>query len=213
VTLTVVNRRAISFKGLIAAFAISSLSLAPLVLWVSGVRPPGTLRGAAAPVAVSAPPSIAQVQFMSDLATTRVHLSDFIEGENNHYVGRWTLHGEAVLGVDLSQAQYAKLDNERKRATLRLPQPHMISSKLDHDRCEEIYIKSKVWIPTSSRQPLRDEVWKHADRKIQRLGHEAGYMERAKVQAERVLEKLFDGFGWKVDFEWQAPSEDAPRRP
>ncbi len=163
------------------------------------MRAPGTALGAIGPP----PPSIAQIQGLSELATTRVHIQDVIEGENNHYIGRWTLHGEVVLGVDLSSARYLKTDKDGKRATLHLPQPHVISSKVDHDRSEEISIKWKAWVPTSSPQILRDEVWKNADRKIERLGKEIGYMERAKVQAERVLGQLFEGVGWKVDFEWQ----------
>jgi Protein of unknown function (DUF4230) len=79
----------------------------------------------------------------------------------------------------------------------------VISSKVDHERSQEVFIKWKAWLPTSSSQLLRDEVWKHADRKIHRLGQETGYMERAKVQAERVLGQLFEGVGWKIEFEWQ----------
>ena len=37
----------------------------------------------------------------SELATARVHVSDVIEGENQHFKGRWLLHGEVILGVDL----------------------------------------------------------------------------------------------------------------
>jgi Protein of unknown function (DUF4230) len=182
---------------LVAAFAVAVLFVVPLLLWFLGIKWPGSA------LAAPPPPSIAQIQSMSELATTRVHLSDFIEGENAHYIGRWTLHGEVVLGVDLSAVRYVKVDEAAKRATLSLPQPHLISSKVDHERSAEVWVKSKVWVPTSSSQVLRDEVWKHADRKIQRLGQELGYMERAKVQAERVLGQLFEGVGWKVNFEWQ----------
>ena len=190
--------RAISFGRLIAAFAISTLLFVPQALWIVRIELP-------LPPAVPArpPPSIAQIQSMSELATTRVHLTDSIEGENAHYVGRWTLHGEVVLGVDLSEARYTKVDVANQRATLQLPQPHQISAKVDHERSEEISIKPKLWVPTSREQILRDEVWKEADHKIQRLGEEVGYRERAKVQAERVLGHLFEGVGWTVDFEWR----------
>ena len=190
--------RAISFGRLIAAFAISTLLFVPQALWIVRIELP-------LPPAVPArpPPSIAQIQSMSELATTRVHLTDSIEGENAHYVGRWTLHGEVVLGVDLSEARYTKVDVANQRATLQLPQPHQNSSKVDHERSEEISIKWKVWVPTSREQLLRDQVWTEAGRKIQRLGEEVGYRERAKVQAERALDHLFEGVGWKVDFEWR----------
>jgi hypothetical protein len=188
--------RAISFGRLIAAFAISVLLFVPLALWLIGVEAPRTIE-------VKLPPSIAQIQSMSELATTRVHLTDSIEGENAHYIGRWILHGEVVLGVDLSAAHYTKVDVANQRATLRLPQPHQITSKVDHDHSEEIAIRSKVWFPASSEQLLRDEVWRQADRKIQRLGEEVGFKERAKLQAERALDHLFQGVGWTVDFEWR----------
>ena len=188
--------RAISFRRLIAAFAISMVLFVPLALWLIGVKAPRT-------IAVKLPPSIAQIQSMSELATTRVHLTDSIKGENAHYIGRWILHGEVVLGVDLSAARYTRVNVAHQRATLQLPQPHPIISKVDHERSEEISIKSKLWFPTSSEQLLRDEVWRQADRKIQRLGAEVAYQERAKLQAERALDHLFQGVGWTVDFEWR----------
>lgn len=193
------KNRALSFKGLVSAFSIAILFFVPLALWLIGVPVPGSPRTASS----KPPPSIAQIQSMSDLATTRVHLSDYIEGENNHYSGRWSLHGEVILGVDLSAVRYANVDNEARRAILQIPQPHVISSKVDHERSEEVYLKAKVWMPMSDKRLLRDEVWKQADRKIEKLGHETGYMERAKVQTERALEQLFEGVGWKVDCEWQ----------
>jgi hypothetical protein len=94
-----------------------------------------------------------------------------------------------------------KVDQQARRAILHLPDPHLISSKVDHERSDELYVRSKAWVPTSDKKRLRDEVWKEADRKIQRLGQEAGYMERARVQAERALVQLFEGVGWRVDFE------------
>jgi len=170
------RRRPLSFKALIAAFAISTLLFLPLTLWLLGVRAPG----ADAPVPL--PPSISQIQALSELATTNVHISDSIEGENSHYVGRWALHGEVILSVDLSTVKYIKTDQATKRATIHLAQPHILSSKVDHERSHEMSVTWKSWIPpTSSSQILRDEVWKQADRKLQRLGEEPGYTERAKV--------------------------------
>jgi hypothetical protein len=192
---TIEKSKPVTLRGILAAFVICSTALV-LGLWWLGVRLPGA---SAAPL----PPPIALIQSLSDLATTKVHITDSIELENNHYIGRWSLHGEVVLGVDLSAVRYVKVDEVAKRATLRLPRPHQISSKVDHERSEEVFIKWKSLFPTSDKQILRDEVWKQADRKIQRLGQEVGYIERAKVQAERVLGQLLEGAGWKADFEWQ----------
>jgi hypothetical protein len=196
---TVARNRGMTFQGLVCAIALALLTFLPLALWLSGVSVPGREPGGSNP-----PPPIAQIQSLSDLATTRVHISDSIEGENDHFQGRWALHGEVVLGVDLSKVRYGRSDREARRVTLILPQPHLVSGKVDHDRSEERSLDAKVPSATwrSSPKSLRDEVWKQADRKIRRLGQEPGYVERAKVQAERVLIRLFEGVGWKVEFEW-----------
>jgi hypothetical protein len=193
--------RAISIRGLTSAFTLSTLVLVPLGLWNFGIKPPGDANAAALP------PSIAVIQSMSELATSRVHISDFIDGENDHYKGRWTLHGEVVLGVDLSDVTYIESHPDKREAVLSLPLPHLVSSKVDHERSEELYVKAVAWVPLSSRQALRDEVWKQADRKIERLGQQPDYMEFARVQAERVLLKLFKDMGWNVRFEWKVQKQ------
>lgn len=190
-------RHGVSRGGLTSAFALSALFLVPTVLWVYGVPVPWVK-------AAPPPPPLAVVQSLSELATARIHISDSLEGENKHYRGKWLLHGEAILGVDLSKAAYRGIDTDKRKAVLVLPLPRLLSSKVDHDRSEELYVKSLSFLAwTSDPKVLRDEVWKQADRKIERLGQEPGYMERAKVQAERVLLELFNGVGWTVNVEWQ----------
>jgi hypothetical protein len=199
----------ITFGGMVSAFTVSGLLFLPSGLWyVSSSRLP------AAPAPVIPPPPIAVIQGMSELATTRVHLSDFIEGENGHYKGKWSLHGEVILGVDLSKVTYVAADSQKREAVLGVPLPKLIQSKVDHERSEEIYMKKVAWIPLSSPKVLRDEIWRHADRKLQRLGEEPEYMERTKSQTESVLQKLFEGVGWTVRVEWQeTTSSTEPQSP
>jgi hypothetical protein len=180
------------------AFALALVVLVPLTMWLTGVQPPGH----SPPTSPSLPP-IVQVQSMSELATTRVRIADCIAGDNDNWSVKWALHGEVVLGVDLSQAQYAEVSVGSRTATLSLPLPHLISGKVDHDRSTELYAKSKWWIPVPPNGPpglqsLRDEVWKHGDVKIQQLGQQEGYRQTTRVNTERVLNGLFEPLGWKV---------------
>ena len=109
---------------------------------------------------------------MSDLATLRVQIADSLTGENKHWEVRWMLHGEAVLGVDLSRATYVSVDDENRRAVLSLTKAHVISSKVDHHRSVELTAKQKTLLPSPGLKSLRDEVWQHADEKVARLaGH------------------------------------------
>lgn len=189
-------RKPITAGGVAAALLLPSLCLVPAVLWALGYLEMGGKP-------ISLPPSIAVMENMTELATTRVHLTDTIEGENNYYQGKWLLHGDAILGVDLSKVAYLRTDPDRKEAVLSLPPPHLISSKVDHDRSAEMAMEKRYWIVFSDPKALRDEVWKEADHKLQRLAVEANNLEPAKAQAERVLRNLFDGVGWRVQFAWQ----------
>jgi len=153
-------------------------------------------------------PPISRIQAMSDLATLRVQVADTIVGENEHWEVRWMLHGEAVLGVDLSKATYASVDEESRKATLYLPASHVISSKVDHHRSAEIGVKQMTWLPSPGLKSLRDEVWQHADDKVACLANHEGYLEATKLQAERVLNKFFQDVGWTVLYEWRTP--DSP---
>lgn len=184
-------------SGMGSALMLTTLILVPTGMWVYGVPVPWAQ-------ASPPPPPLAVVQSLSELATARIHISDSIEGENDHYRAKWALHAEVILGVDLSKAAYRKVDLEKRKAVLELPLPRLISSKIDHDRSEELYVKTlSVLAVFSDPKLLRDEVWKQAGRKIERLGQEPGYVERAKVQAERVLLELFHGVGWTVSVDWQ----------
>ena len=144
---------------------------------------------------------------MSDLATLRVRIADTITGKNNHWEVRWILHGEAVLGVNLAQAQYLSIDKEHRKATLSLPACHVISSKVDHHRSEELGVKRLSWIASSGLQSLRDDVWRNADEKVYTLAQHEDYLDATRLQTERALCQLFQSVGWSIDYEWR--SKDA----
>ena len=188
-----------------ALTGIGTLSAVLMGLWTYGVPFPH-----AKTTPEPLPPSIAQIQSMSDLATTRVHISDVFEHADDSYKGRWSLHGDVILGVDLSTAQLIT-QPEKRHATLILAAPHLVSAKVDHERSQELSVKSISWWPFSSSESLKEEVWRLADRRLQLLGQEPGYMQQARLQAEHVLTKLFDGAGWRVDFQWREAAAPEPK--
>jgi hypothetical protein len=193
-----------SVARLVIAVTLSLLLFVPLVLWLSDIsfsRLPPPMPTAAAPT--PPPPAIAQIQLLSDLAITKIHISDFIEGEDAHFAGKWSLHGDVVLGVELGKAVYQSTDEVTRKATLGLPCPHIVLCKVDHERSEELFMHRKVPWPLGDPKLLRDDTWKEAARKLERLALEPGYNESAKVQAERVLEKLFKGVGWQLACVWR----------
>lgn len=190
------NTSGLGIGRLLSLLMVSAVMLIPSLLWLYGVPSP-------AKATTVLPPAIAQIRTMSKLATLNVHITDSIEGESPDWKIRWMVHGESVVGVDLSKASYVLVDAGKHEALLSLPDPHLISSRIDHDRSQEMSAEARYWVPLSSPKALRDEVWKAADRKIAKLSQEPGYFEQARVQAERSIAALFDGMGWKVRFQWQ----------
>ena len=182
------------------------LVFGPLTLWMLGVKPPGW-HAEGPPL-----PPIVRIQAMSDLATTRVLISDFIEGQNEHFEGKWLLYGEATLGVDLSKTSYSDINDAARTATIHLPAPHLISWKVDPDRSTELYVQGRGYfqwmVSAGNRKMLRDEVWKQADRKIQRLAQDPSYTQIAQLQAENVLRSLFVGLQWKIAYQWPSPGSE-----
>jgi Protein of unknown function (DUF4230) len=191
----------ISIRGVIGALTLSILLFVPAVLWLYDVPTPGGHRQ------VPQPPSIASIRDMSDLLLKSIHINDELPGSNRHYEGRWLLHGELMVAMDLSKVAYVRTDPEKRTATLLLPMPYMLEPRVDHERSKELYMKKLSVFATSDPQILRNEVWRVAQVKLTELGQDPRYRAEAKGQAEKVLRNLFDAAGWKVGFEWK---DDTP---
>jgi hypothetical protein len=189
---------------MVGAFAVCTVTLVPAGLWCAGVESP--IR----PRPIMLPPSLATIKESEQLTVTTVEVSTNIKGGTLDYQGVWLLRGTVLLGVDLSQVRYINADQETRHAVISLPPIHVVMSKVSHaGGSQEVKLEKVPLIALSDPQPIRDEVWKFGERKVLRLGQEPGHIERAKVQAERVLEKLFKGVGWTVAFEWREPTAKA----
>jgi len=156
-------------------------------------------------------PAISQIQMLSDLATLKVQLSDSMKGENNRWDVRWLLHGEGILGVDLAKAAYVSVDESSRTATILLPEPHLVSSKIDHDRSMELVAKQKTWVPLPGLKSLRDEAWKHGDPIIATLALNENYVSAAKLQAEKVIGEFISNTGWRVECKWSSDDPEPPQ--
>ena len=197
---TIVQRSGLTFKGMVSAIIVGLVAVVPAILWAFGVPfpfPPG--KSLPTPKVITA---------MSDLVTAKVHVSSDYASWNNHYKISWLLHGDVLLGVDMSQARYEMSDLEKRRVTISLPQPHLVASKVDHDQSRQLSVEHKVpfagWL--SNTDSLRNSVWSHAERRVRELGQTEESMQEARSNAEVVLIKFFDKLDWKLDIKWRSPS-------
>ena len=99
---------------------------------------------------VSAGPTIVQLERLRYLVSTRVHVADVLVGETRWLEGSWIIQGDALLGVDMAKAEIQERDERAKTAVIVLPQPVVLSARVNHEKTQEWDIRSRSWIPLAS---------------------------------------------------------------
>ncbi len=110
-------------------------------------------------------PTVERLQKLSHLVTTKVLIADVLVGEGEGHVGAWLVKGDALLGVDLSRAKIIAKDDTARRATIQLPLPELLTSRVDHSRTQTWQVRKTAWLPWSGDgDKLRDQVMRRGRR-------------------------------------------------
>lgn len=160
-----------------------------------------------------APPAhlvLEEVRELSELVTLSVPLQQLVETEWAGYTGatRCVLiaRGEARVGTDLTTADF-ELDSHRRRATVTLPSPRVLSATLDHDQTRTVLVdRSGLWqiIPGGAGEAhLVDRALADAQDRMRSAAGEAERIDQARVRTEMLLTQWFDRHGWQVAIHWR----------
>ena len=98
----------------------------------------------------SSGPTIVQLERLQYLVSTRVHVADVLVGESRWLEGSWIIQGDALLAVDMAKAEIKDRNEQAKTAVIVLPQPAVLSARVNHEKTQEWDIKSRSWIPLAS---------------------------------------------------------------
>ena len=123
-------------------------------------------------------PTVERLARLMHLVTTRVYIADVLTAEGEGYRGAWLIKGDALIGVNLRQVQITEKDFQTRRATICLPPPEVLQSRVDHERTRTWEVRKTTWVlwggdPDS----LRDTVMRQGQRLVAaaaRLGREPG---------------------------------------
>ena len=131
------------------------------------------------PTFSSTGPTLVQLERLQYLVSTRVHVADVLVGESRWLEGSWIIQGDALLGVDMSKAEIKDRDEKARTAVIILPQPAVISPRVNHERSQQWDIKSRSWIPMAStifgdRQAMEKQAMLEAQRLIERVARFGG---------------------------------------
>jgi hypothetical protein len=103
--------------------------------------------------------------------------------------------GDVTVGIDLGklEAGDVDVDPQAKTARLTLPQPEILSVRLDE---KHTYVfRRNTGLLAERNEQLESRARQEAIRAIEEAARQGDIMEKARRQAERHLQQLFEKFG------------------
>jgi len=153
---------------------------------------------------VSQGPTIERIARLMHLTTTRVYVADVLTGEGSGYRGAWLIKGDALIGADLRGAEIVEKDFAARRAVIRLSQPEVLQSRVDHERTLTWEVRKTSWVPWSGDADyLRDNVMRHGQRLVAAAAGSAENLAQSRVAVEAILRGFYEEVGWRVRIEWR----------
>jgi hypothetical protein len=190
-------------KAILLAFILLAAAIGLLfcLRQLRVAQPPPTV------VVTSQGPTIERLERLSHLVTSRVYVVDVLIGEGEGCRGAWLIRGDALIAVPLNKAAITEKDESAKRATIRLPQPEVLTARVDHERTRSWEVRTTTWIPWHADQDrLRDEVMLQAQRMVSQTAGSKEHLDQAKRAAEVIIAALYEHVGWELKIVWQEPA-------
>jgi len=193
--------------AVIAVLALAALGLLVLQLhlilryWDFGLRD-------TPPAVRSVGPTLVQLERLQYLVSTRVHVADVLVGESHWLEGSWIIQGDALLAVDMSKAKIRDRDEKLRTALIVLPQPSVLSARVNHDKTQQWDIKSRSWIPMASlllgdRTAMEKQAMHQAQQLIERAASVEDKQVLARKGVEGMLAELYLSVGWHIRVRWK----------
>jgi hypothetical protein len=169
--------------------------------WDPGVRE--------TPPTFSSPgPTVVQLERLQQLVSTRVHVADILVGESRWLEGSWIIMGDALLAVDMSKAEVKDTDEKTRTATIILPDPAVLSARVNHEWSQQWDIKSRSWIPLASlvlgdRTAMEKQAMLQAQQLVERAAGSDSHQTTARQGVASMLAEFYRAVGWHVSVQWK----------
>lgn len=157
-------------------------------------------------------PTVQQLERLQYLVSARVHVADVMVGETRWLKGAWIVQGDALIAVDMAQAEITAKDDRNRTAAITLPVPAVLSARVDHNKTRQWDIKSTSWIPLTSlilgnkerlqREAMR-EAMREAQQLVERVAAAPEHIEMARRDFESALHEFYRQVDWEVQIDWK----------
>ena len=160
------------------------------------------------PTFSSSGPTIVQLERLQYLVSTRVHVADVLVGESRWLEGSWIIQGDALLAVDMAKAEIKDRNEQAKTAVIVLPQPTVLSGRVNHQKTQEWDIKSRSWVPLASlilgdRTAMEKQAMLQAQQLVERAAGSDDNKATARQGVEGMLTEFYRAVGWHVLVQWK----------
>ncbi len=194
--------------GVIASFLVLFLlglivvqAIRFLIKWNFGI-------GDTPPSFNSTGPTLVQLEHLQYLVSTRMHVVDVLVGESRWLEGSWIIQGDALIAVDMTKGEIKDRDEKARTAVIVLPQPAVLSARVNHESTQEWDIKSRSWIPLASlllgdRTGMEKQAMLQAQQLVERVADSDSNKATARQGAESMLTAFYQAVGWQVSVRWK----------
>jgi hypothetical protein len=140
------------------------------------------------------------IEKVIDLTDTQSRFFGLIEGTDAILL---VAAGDVTVGVDLGKVsdQDVTLDPKTHKATLRLPEPEIFSTRLDESKTY-VYARTTSLVARRN-EHLEENARREAAQAMEKAAREGDTMERAKRQAEKELKSLGVALGTDIAVVWR----------
>ena len=156
----------------------------------------------------SSGPTIVQLERLQFLVSTRVHVADVMVGESRWLEGSWIIQGDALLAVDMAKAEIGDRNEQAKTTVISLPQPSVLSARVNHEKTQQWDIKSRSWMPLASvllgdRTAMEKQAMLQAQQLVERAAGADDNKAMARQGVEEMLTEFYRAVGWHVSVQWK----------
>ncbi len=158
-------------------------------------------------------PTVERLERLAQLVSMKVYVADVLTGTGEGCKGAWLIGGDGLIGVDLTRARITEKDEVARRATIILPQPTVLQSRVDHTRTKTWEVKRTTWVPWSGDQDLlRDQVMVRAQELVAHAAASEENFARARATTEALVKAFYAEVGWQISVTWE-PAKGAATGP
>lgn len=186
-------------KTIVTIFLIALLVLAGLLVMRIGKRTSGP-----PPIEYNSTLQLDRLEDLSELVSLRVQISDVLRAETKGVKAAFLIAGDALISVDMGSAEIVGEDTETRVATILLPEPKVLTPRVDHRRTCTYDVQKSLFTRTRVESRVRDEAMGKAQSLVEQAANSADNITLAKSNAEKTLRLLCKQLGWDVEIRWRA---------